>query len=245
MTHIFFVIFFISYMLFVALTFPIHYYYERKGPKDKRRRLVYKINKNLSKNIVRFSGCDLEIIGQENIPDQAALYVSNHQSYLDIPLLVHVLDQPLGFVAKKELRRVPVIGKWIYFTESVFIDRKDIRQSLRAINDASKKIKDQHSMVIFPEGTRSKTSEMNPFKPGSLKIAEKAKAYVVPVTIVDSYKLYEGNKSRIRPAKVTVVIAKPIEPKEKGQEKSSDNTVKVLNTIKENLEKYQSSQPVN
>ena len=241
MTHIFFVIFFITYMLFVALTFPIHYYYERKGPKDKKRGLVYKINKNLSKNIVRFSGCDLKVIGQENIPDQAALYVSNHQSYLDIPILVHVLNQPLGFVAKKELRKVPIIGKWIYFTESVFIDRKNIRQSLRAINDASKKIQDQHSMVIFPEGTRSKSSEMSPFKPGSLKIAEKAKSYVVPVTIIDSYKLYEGNGGRIRPAKVTVVISKPLAPKEKGQEKTSDNTVTVQKTIENTLQKHQTT----
>ncbi|NBG87030.1 lysophospholipid acyltransferase family protein [Isachenkonia alkalipeptolytica] len=241
MTHIFFVIFFVSYMLFIALTFPLHYYYGKKGPKDKKRNLVYKINRSLSKNIVRFSGCDLEIIGKENIPDQAALYVSNHQSYMDIPLLVHVLDQPLGFVAKKELRKVPIIGKWIYFTESVFIDRKDIRQSLRAINDASKKIKDGHSMVIFPEGTRSKSSEMNPFKPGSLKIAEKAKSYVVPVTIIDSYKLYEGNKSRVRPAKVKIVISKPLPPQEKGQEKTSDNTVTVLNTLKENLKEHQIS----
>ncbi len=242
MTHIFFVIFFISYMLFIALTFPIHYYYEKKGPQDKKRNLVYRINRSLSRNIVRFSRCDLEIIGEENIPkNQAALYVSNHQSYLDIPLLVYVLNQPLGFVAKKELRKVPVIGKWIHFTESVFIDRQDIRQSLRAINEASKKIKDHHSMVIFPEGTRSKTSEMNPFKPGSLKIAEKAESLVVPVTVIDSYKLYEANNGRIQPAKVRVVISKPLPPQEKGQEKSSDNTVKVLNTIQENLQKYQMS----
>jgi len=242
MTHIIFVIFFVSYMLFIALTFPIHYYYEKKGPKDKKRNLVYKINRSLSRNIVRFSGCDLEIIGEENIPkDQAALYVSNHQSYLDIPILVYVLNQPIGFVAKKELAKVPIIGKWIHFTESVFIDRKDIRQSLRAINEASKKIKDHHSMVIFPEGTRSKSSEMNPFKPGSLKIAEKAKSLVVPVTVIDTYRLYEANNSRIRPGKVRVIISKPLPPQEKGQEKSSDNTLEVLHTIQENLEKYQIS----
>lgn len=240
MTHILFAIFFVSYMLFIALTFPIHYYYEKKGPQDKKRNLVYKINRVLSRNIVRFSRCDLEIIGEENIPkDQAALYVSNHQSYLDIPLLVYALNQPLGFVAKMELSKVPIIGKWIYFTESVFIDRKDIRQSLKAINEASKKIKDQHSMVIFPEGTRSKNTTMNPFKPGSLKIAEKAKSLVVPVTIINSYKLYEANNNRIRPAKVRIVVSKPLTPQEKGQEKSSDNTVMVLNTIQENLQKYE------
>lgn len=241
MTHIIFVAFFATYMLFIALTFPIHYYLEKRGKKAKKRNFVYRLNRSLSKNIVRFSRCDLEIIGEENIPEEAALYVSNHQSYMDIPILVYVLNQPIGFVAKKELRKVPIIGKWIYFTESVFIDRQDIRQSLRAINEASKKIKDDHSMVIFPEGTRSKSSEMNPFKPGSLKIAEKAKSPVVPVTIIDSYKLYEANKGRVRPGKVKVIVSKPLAPQEKGQEKSSDNTVKVLNTIQENLKKHQIS----
>ncbi len=239
MRHVIFVIFFVIYSLFIGLMLPVFYLYEKRGLLNKKRDLSFRINQHFSKLIVQFSGCDLEVIGKEHIPqDEAVLFVGNHQSYLDIPFLVYALEQPIGFVAKKELAKIPIIGRWIYYTDSVFIDRKDIRQSLRAINEAADTIKSGHSMVIFPEGTRSKSDELAPFKPGSLKLAQKAKVSVIPVTTIDSYRLYEANGSRIKPGKVRIVINPPLSSTKEEGNKTIDNTMAVYQTIKRQLNEY-------
>lgn len=240
--HLKFSIFFIFKLISLFFLFPIIYYYQKRGLDEKKKNLVFKVNKKFARQIFKVSKTNIEIIGKENIPkDETVLFVSNHQSYLDIPLIYHVCDKPLGYVAKLELLKVPILGKWIKYTDSVFIDRKNIRQSLKAINKASDNIKKNHSMVIFPEGTRSKSSDINPFKPGSLKIAEKAKSPIVPITIIDSYTMFEGNNKRIKSSNIKVIISKPINTeniKKDEDNKKIDFSIIAFNEIKNNLNKY-------
>ncbi len=91
------------------------------------------------------------------------------------------------------------------------MDRNDIKQSAKTILEGIRLLKSGHSMVVFPEGTRSKGEQMGEFKAGSFKLATKAKVPIIPVTIDGSYKIMEGNKYRICPAKVNVYVHKPIE----------------------------------
>jgi len=201
-----------------------------------KRNLTFKISNGWARNLVRITGSSVDISGLENIPkDGAVLFVSNHQSNFDIPILLGYLPKPIGFVAKIELAKVPLLSTWLKFGDCVFIDRKDIRQSLKAINVASDILKSGHSMVIFPEGTRSKGKELGVFKPGSLKLAQKAGVPIIPITVHNSYEIYEANNNRVKPARVKVTIGKPIDPNDGGEEKS--NVVKVYDIIKSELNK--------
>jgi 1-acyl-sn-glycerol-3-phosphate acyltransferase len=93
----------------------------------------------------------------------------------------------------------------------VFIKRSSPRESVAVINRAARQISEGHPMVVFPEGTRSKGPAMAPFRPGSLKLALRSGATIVPVTIDGSYMIYEGNNNRITPAAVNLIIHKPVE----------------------------------
>ncbi|WP_261176916.1 1-acyl-sn-glycerol-3-phosphate acyltransferase [Anaerobacillus sp. CMMVII] len=138
--------------------------------------------------------------------------VSNHQGNFDIPILLGFLERPIGFISKVEVKKLPIVRDWMVYMNCVFLDRQDRRQAIKAINQGAENIKKGTSIVIFPEGTRSKGMEMNPFKSGSFKLAQKAEATIVPIAINGSYRIMEKNGNRIKPAKVTVTILPNIQP---------------------------------
>jgi len=211
----------------------------KKGLITEKRQFAHRVAGKWAKTMVSLAGGTVEVIGFENIPqDGSVLFVSNHQGNFDIPLLLSNIPKPIGFVAKVELEKLPLINTWMKLIECVFIDRKDMRQSLRTISTATEILKSGQSMVIFPEGTRSKGGEMQPFKPGSLRLAQKAGTPIVPVTISGSYKLMEGNNNRIKPAHVKIIFAPPVDSE--GIDKASDLTVTVFDVIKDNLARHPS-----
>ncbi len=140
------------------------------------------------------------------------LFVSNHQSDFDIAIFLAMLpEKKEGFVAKVELEKIPFLSAWMKRIHCIFLDRKDMKQSAKTILEGIKLLKSGHSMVVFPEGTRSKGEQIGEFKAGSFKLATKSKVPIVPVTIDGSYKIMEGSHYRICPAKVNVYVHKPIE----------------------------------
>lgn len=122
-------------------------------------------------------------------PDEAVLFVSNHQGDFDIPILVGYAGRNLAFVAKKELERIPLVSSWMRLIGCIFLDRDDRRKQVTQIRETVTLLKGGLSMVVFPEGTRSRGPEMAPFAKGSLNIAERAGVRIVPVTLKDSYTL--------------------------------------------------------
>ncbi|PAB58457.1 lysophospholipid acyltransferase family protein [Anaeromicrobium sediminis] len=184
---------------------------QKKGEVEASADLISKTTNNWAKQIIQSSGVEIETTGLENIPDGPVVFVSNHQGYFDIPVLFSVITKPTSFIAKKELGKIPVFGKWMELTRCIFIDRGNKRQSLQAIKDGIALLKEGHSLIIFPEGTRSKSSEMKDFKKGSLKLATKAKVPIVPVCINGTYKVFEANDGKkITPAKVNLTFCEPI-----------------------------------
>ena len=156
---------------------------------------------------MNISGAKINVIGQENLPkDQTVLFVSNHQSNFDIPLLLSSIDIPKGFIAKKELERWPVISTWMKYTNCIFMDRYNLRKSAQSIVEGINLLKSGYSMVIFPEGTRSKGNPVDEFKGGSFKLATKSKCPIVPLTINGTYKLLEANNNMIKGADIELVI---------------------------------------
>ena len=150
------------------------------------------------------------MLGQENIPkDVPVLFTGNHKSYADIPLAYLTCQKYVGFIAKKEIKKVPSLSWWMTNMNCLFIDRADVRQSLKIIKKAIDNIKEGYSMFIMPEGTRNHTDTLHPFKEGSFKIAEKAGCPIVPVAITNSDGIYELNHG-IRKAKVVIHYGEPI-----------------------------------
>ncbi len=155
--------------------------------------------------MIRGTGSRLDVTGLQNIPDSNVVVIANHQSQLDILAILAVIPRQIGFIAKKELAILPIMNLWMLILRCVFIDRKNMRKSARAIDRGVRNLKKGYSMVIFPEGTRSKGGPMKPFKPGSLKLAVRAQVPILPVTLDGTYRIFEEHY-RIRPARIKVII---------------------------------------
>lgn len=205
------------FLLFVYLMLNEPYYHKarkllKKGKDEEHKSFTYWAVQLWASRVLKSTKANIKVYGLENLPkDGAMLFVSNHQSNFDIPLLLSLIPVPKGFIAKKELGKVPFISRWMKEINCLFMDREDMKQSMQIIIDGIKILKSGYSMVVFPEGTRSKGGPVGEFKAGSFKLATKAKVPVVPITIDGTYKLFEGNKNRIGYKKdVNLYIHKPI-----------------------------------
>lgn len=162
-----------------------------------------------------FTGLKVSATGLENIvTDEGVLYVSNHLTLFDIIVLYSLMKKPTGFIAKKELGKIPVLSWLMKFVHCLFLDRKDPRNGLKMVINASENIKSGVSMVIFPEGTRSRTGELLEFKGGSFKIAEKAKCKVIPIRIDYNKPVFEEHIPKVIKTTATVRIIEPIDTKD-------------------------------
>ena len=167
-----------------------------------------------SRGILKVTGVTLTVEGRENIPQGGpCVFVGNHRSYYDIPLLLAGLDKPHGILAKEELEKIPLLNRWMKLLGCVFVQRDDVRASVRALNDATAIVQGGKNFVIFPEGTRSKGEEggAGEFKNGAFRIAVKTGAPVVPVAITGARALFESNGNLCRPGTVRIRILPPIQ----------------------------------
>ncbi|WP_291665163.1 1-acyl-sn-glycerol-3-phosphate acyltransferase [Clostridium sp.] len=177
---------------------------------------------------------NVTVIGKENIPDAPCCYIGNHTSILDIPLLVDSVGTCMGFVAKKEMVKTPIIGYWMGKYNCVPLDRENPREAIKVIREGSENIKNGYSMAIFPEGTRSKDGVLREFKKGSLKLATMAKAPVVPVTIDGAYRAFEID-GKFKPIDITVTFGEPIYTADLTREEEKQLMDKVRSIIAKNL----------
>lgn len=190
--------------------------------------------------ILKSARLDVEVIGQENLKDdEHYLFVGNHQSYFDILVTLAKLDRSVGFVAKEELVKAPVIRYWMKELKCVFINRSNAREGLKSILEAANNIKEGRDMVIFPEGTRSKSHSVSEFKKGSLKLGFKAKAKVVPITFLNLYKGYEKSESGLKKIKAKMIIGNPIDTSKMSREEQEVLHSKIREQIIENINKYE------
>lgn len=143
---------------------------------------------------IKVIGMKITILGQENIPDEVCVFMGNHQSILDIPLLRVGTNRNIDLVAKEELLKTPVIGYWLKNLRCVAINRHNPREGIKAINRAIQYIKAGCSYAVFPEGTRSTDGNIAQFKKGSLKLATKSNVKIVPFAIDGTLKSFELNR---------------------------------------------------
>jgi 1-acyl-sn-glycerol-3-phosphate acyltransferase len=214
--------YFFLYQLFSIVILAKYMCISKFGSPEKAAAYVHKISRRWAWSMLSVAGAKVKVSGLHNIPtDQAVLFVSNHQGNFDIPLLVATIDKPKGFVAKIELAKIPLLSTWMKIIGCVFMDRNDLRQSLQVISQGIETLKNGHSMVIFPEGTRSQKMDMGEFKKGSLRLASKSGVPIVPVAISGSYKLLEA-KGKIHPSIVHVTVGNPIILSELSKEQQKE-----------------------
>lgn len=215
--------------------FKVNHLY-KEGKIKERDMLVSSIASKWAQDLLKLAGARVKVIGAENLPaDRTVLFVSNHQGNFDIPLLLGCIQKPKAYIAKIEMLKMPLIRTWMKQMNCVFLDRQNLRQSLQVMGEAIEHLKKGYSMVIFPEGTRSKGNEIGEFKAGSLRIAIKANVPIVPITIKGSYKLMEQNGFLIKPADVEIVISEPIETFDLTKEQTNELHEKVRSIISSNL----------
>jgi 1-acyl-sn-glycerol-3-phosphate acyltransferase len=231
------IIWFIYFWLYLIVAQPKLYSVKqlaKMGKTVEHDRLVNQTVRKWARSLVKLAGVTVEIKGEENIPSEGpVLFVSNHQGNFDIPIFLGYIDKPKAFIAKIELQKFPLIRTWMTHMKCVFIDRSDIRQSLKAINQAANNLKEGYSMVIFPEGTRSRGETLGEFKPGSLKLALKAGVPIVPITIRGSYRIMEQNGIIIKPAQVKVFISNPIYTDRLNKKQAAELPEKVREIIEQ------------
>jgi len=205
---------YLNFVIGLLLTVPGLIRHDFIHKKDPAKALAYanKIARRWARLQFRASGSSCSITGLENIPEnRAVLFVSNHQSNFDIAVFLSLIPGDKGYIAKSELKMVPILRQWMEKIQCLFIDRKDMKKSVQVILDGIKLLKAGYSMVVFPEGTRSKGGPLGEFKAGSFKLAVKSGVPIVPVTINGSYKIMEANGNRIKPGHINITIHEPIE----------------------------------
>lgn len=194
------------------------------GDMEAYRDFVDRMVRDWAQKLLDYAGVTVEVHGRENLTGRPVIFVPNHQSDWDIPLLLAKLDRTCGLVAKDSLAGVPVISGWMRRLDCIFLDRNDARKALKTMNDAGRVVAEEgRSIVIFPEGTRSKGEEMGEFKSGAFKTAFKYEVPVQPVCIDGTYKIMEGNGGKtIRPAHVILTFLPPVETAglERAQQKT-------------------------
>jgi 1-acyl-sn-glycerol-3-phosphate acyltransferase len=196
---------------------------------------AYKQVQKISKHVLFMSRTKVTVIGKENIPKEACAFVSNHQAIFDAFVITAYIDNLTGFIAKKEISKIPLISGFIREIHSVYIDRNNIKDGIKAINEGVDNIKKGYSMVIFPEGTRSLSSEMGEFKKGSLKLALKGGAPIVPISINGTYRVLEvGNK--VRGNEITIMFHEPIYPDKLTKEEQKSITDVVYSVVYQGLQ---------
>lgn len=211
---------------------------------EKEREYIRLAEYEWANRLLKDFGMDLHIHGEENLPQEGpVVFIGNHQGYADIVAFCAALSKHIqfGYVAKNELEKVPLYGAWIKRIRSVLIKRDDPRESLKTIEEGIELINKGFSMLIFPEGTRSKSAEMADFKRGAFKLATKPGVPIVPVTIMGSWRAIEEG-GVVTPTRLDVMVHPAVETAGIDRKAEKQMVADVEATVRDGLEQLKKIQ---
>jgi len=166
---------------------------------------------------VRIAGVKVETIGLDKIdPAKTYIFMSNHTSNLDPPILLPLIPRRTSVMAKKELFSYPILGETMRMGSLVPVDRGNRDAGIAAVREAAEVIRQGVNMTIYVEGKRSFDGKLLPFKKGPFYLAEECNVPVIPVTIVGTHDLMPKARFQIKPGTVKILFHDPIEPKDFG-----------------------------
>lgn len=162
---------------------------------------------------VRLAGVKIEIHGREHLqPGRNYIFMANHSSNLDPPILIPVVPGRCSVLVKKELFRIPILGAGMRVADLVPVDRSDREAAIESVKAAVKVLQQGLHMIIFPEGTRSVDGRLLPFKKGPFHLAMESGVSVVPVTLLGTFECWPKTRFALRPGTATVIFHPPIDP---------------------------------
>lgn len=209
---------------------------ERTGVKLARKKLRW-----LSRIVLKSLGVKLRVIykNRKNINalerEKGIIFVCNHQSNLDIPVIVSALHIDVGFVAKKEMKSWPFFNIWMKRSKCVFLNRENPREGIKDIKEAVKVVKDGYPIVIFPEGERTLDGEILRFKKGSFKLATETNGIIVPLTLKGTFDIQKRGEWKMkRNQLVTIIVGEPIYVDSLSNDEIKELSTKVREVIEEN-----------
>jgi 1-acyl-sn-glycerol-3-phosphate acyltransferase len=183
------------------------------APFDTGGRKQLKVARAWARMLLRIAGAQVTAVGAENVdPDVAYVICPNHVSYMDTPVLLSYVPANFRFLARKELFQIPFLGGHLKRAGNISVPLEDPRGSLKVLSHAGHAMKQNGlSLLIFPEGGRSVTGEMEPFKDGAAYLAIKGEVPILPVAIIGIRDVLAMHSHHVRPGRVTIRIGKPIE----------------------------------
>ena len=179
---------------------------------DRTGNTVHWIARVWAKTILWVSFIKVRVRGLEHIdPDRSHIYMSNHQSNFDIPVLLGCLPVQTRWLAKAELFKIPIFGRAMRGAGYISIDRSNRESAFQSLKKAAETIRNGTSVLIFPEGTRSEDGKIRPFKKGGFVLAVDAGVPIVPVIIHGTRRIMPKHQLMIRPGPVSLDILEPVE----------------------------------
>ena len=208
---------------------------EQKGKlsTEEYDKLVHAVPQMWAEGILERTKSTFEVKGLENLPEGPVLLISNHEGNFDIPTLLTYIPKPFGFISKVEVKKLPIIRTWMEEMNCVFLDRSSRKSSYQSILDTIEQLKNGHSILIFPEGTRSKGQGLGEFKSGFMRIAKEAQVPIVPIAIKGTSEIMEKNNNKIRPAHVQISIL----PTYSSTEVVGTNSKDMIQLIQQRIER--------
>jgi len=181
---------------------------------DRESPMIHRACQWWGRNLLKIAHVQVRVEGLEHLtPGQAYVFAANHRSNFDIFALISVLPGRFLWVAKKSLFHIPILGQALTRMGSISVDRENLRSAVQSLDRATAIVKSGVSMIIFPEGTRSLSRELLPFKKGVFIMAMKAGQPIVPVSISGTRFIQARESIRVRPGPIRVVISPPIFPR--------------------------------
>lgn len=174
--------------------------------------LIDRVIQFWARTIVRAAGVDLHIENAERLdPSQRYILVANHYSYFDIPCIFAAIHQPIRFMAKISLFKIPIFGWAIGRAGFIPIDRKNRRTAVKSFDLAAQRIRAGNTIVVFPEEGRSRHRYMRPFQRGAFLLAIKSEKTIAPIAVDGTYDVFRVGAKFVTPAKVTIRVGTPID----------------------------------
>jgi len=200
--------------------------------------VFYKHSRQWSKKLLKIIGIKVEIISGDPIPiDKSYIYVSNHASLTDIPILLASINDNIRIMYKKELEKIPIFGWGLRRSPFIPVVRQQARKAMASLEDALVSFKEGGSVLVFPEGTRSSDGTLGSFKRGAFFLAIQSGKPIVPVTVVGSSKILPSGKYIFNKGKVKLIIGSPISINSNAPSKQEERQLMndVYNIIQKNL----------
>jgi len=205
---------------------------------DRKGQLPHKVARIWSKSLLAASRVKVSVKNLSYIdPKRSYIYMSNHQSNFDIPVLLAYLPVQFRWLAKAELFNIPIFGFAMHRAGYISIDRSNRRSAISSLKRAAKMIREGVSVIIFPEGTRSRDGNISTFKKGGFILALDSGVPIVPVIIHGTRAIMSRNHLRIKPGKVVLEIGRPIETSQYNRKNKNDLLERVRQVIIESFEK--------